>query len=909
MWAIPGLILVASGFADASPPEPPGSARLDAGGLHWSVRPVVRPDIPAVREPGWCRNPVDRFVLAGLEAAGLAPSPEADRRTLIRRLSFDLLGLPPDPDEVARFVADPAPDAWERLVDRMLASPHFGERWAQHWLDIAHYADTHGFERDRRRPHAWRYRDWVIRAFNDDLPYDRFLLHQIAGDVVAPDDPDAVIATGFLAAGPWDFVGNVETQNPALRRATRAGDLDDMLTQVMTATVGMTIHCARCHDHKVDPISQVEYYRLASVFAGATRGDRIVDASEAAGIRSRREGLEAELREVDEAIRRVRGEVFSLADVVGGGDGSGTGEAGAGLDPRTARRRVEPGGFLDGVIVNRFARSVLRFVDGTVIPDGGEDGGARIPVSSTGLAASGLPRTSGMAWDAIRKGPVNAQASTEVGGVDFATDGHSLLGLHANAGITFDLAAVREFAGWTGADLRFSATAGYGGSDAAGRADVHVFVDGVAAFAESGLTRVSGARPIEVALAASARFLTLLATDGGNGISHDQVFFGDPLLERVRRDSGGPEAMTPRSERLAALEVRRRGIAEAIDTLPEPAQVYGVVATEPPPIRLLHRGDPEQPEGDVVTPAALSWVGALPSEFAAAAVDGGEGNRRRALAEWITDPRNPLTRRVIVNRWWHHHFGRGLVATPSDFGRAGGVPSHPELLDWLAEELLAGGWSLKAIHRLIVTSAAYRQSSIADPDRAAHAEALSLDADNRWLWRQNPRRLDAESLRDGVLAVAGTLEREPFGPGFEDFVFTDAYAPIYQYVTADRPELWRRSIYRFVVRTTPNRFLRTLDCPNPATLTPVRAGTTTPVQALALANNEFMLVQARHFAERVAGEAGPEPGRQVARAFERAFQRSPTDEEAAAAAQLVASHGLFHLCRALLNANEFAHVD
>jgi hypothetical protein len=320
-------------------------------------------------------------------------------------------------------------------------------------------------------------------------------------------------------------------------------------------------------------------------------------------------------------------------------------------------------------------------------------------------------------------------------------------------------------------------------------------------------------------------------------------------------------------------------------------------------VKVNLRGNPEA-LGDEVSPGTLSAIAALPPSFGDASLP--EGERRRALADWITSPANPLTPRVIANRLWHHHFGTGLVDTPSDFGLGGGQPSHPELLDWLAAEVAARKWSLKAMHRLICTSHAYRQRSIDVPEAAA---ALAIDADNRLLWRQSPRRLDAESLRDATLAVTGCLNPEMHGPGYRDFDYEEAYAPIYRYITPDSPELWRRSIYRFIVRSTPHSFMTTLDCPNPANLTPARIETTTALQSLALMNNDFMLRQAGHFAKRLEREAGTDPAAQVRRGFALAFSREPDNAELTAAVALVESQGLAQLCRMLFNANEFVSVD
>ncbi|TWU57133.1 DUF1553 domain-containing protein [Rubripirellula reticaptiva] len=849
---------------------------------------------------------IDDFIHERLSQHGLTFSPKTDRRTLIRRLSFDLHGLPPAPESVDAFVTDADPQAYEKLVDRMLDSPHYGERFAQHWLDIAHYADTHGFERDKRRDNAWRYRDYVIRALNEDKPYDRFLQEQIAGDVLWPSDEQAVIATGFLAAGPWDFVGQVETKSPLLRRSARSLDLDDMTTQVMTATMAMTVNCARCHDHKLDPISQQEYFQLQAVFAGVRRDDRVVSDTALKQYEERRELLIARRNKIDFEAGLLEGDGLNLADIVGGGSGLGSGTYRNALDPRNAKVQTRDSGKLGNVETNRFSPSDFEFIDGVFIPDG-EDGKAEIPVSSTGITITGLPKTSGDAWDMIRNGPVASQHSPELGGIDFTKDGHSLLGLHANAGITFDVAAIRG--ALVGQDtnprdsLLFTAKLGYFGAVGGHHADAWVFVDGKQTTHFSKLTRDDGLQNIEIDLPPSSRFLTLVVTDGGNGFSMDQIGFGDPAV----RLSAPANLTVDDRQRLTELRRQRIEIDAKLEILGPTPKFYGVVAeSDVPEVRLLTRGDPESPIGEALRPAALGSLAMLTPNLGT--LESSAGERRAALARWITHPDNPLTRRVIVNRLWHWHFGKGLVDTPSDFGFGGGRPSHPELLDWLAEELAERNWSLKEIHRLILNSETYQQSSYVD-DGASAESARQIDADNRLLWRQNPRRLEAESIRDAVLFVSGKLNPERGGPGFEDFQYQEAYAPIYTYITADKPELWRRSIYRYIVRTTPNRFLTTLDCPDPANLTASRMTTTTPLQSLALYNNDFMLKQARYLAERVESDAGLHKRDQITRAFEIAFGRQPTESELILATDFVHQQGLFGLCRSLLNSNEFIYVD
>jgi hypothetical protein len=639
-----------------------------AGSNWWSLRRLTRPAVPSVRQPSWVRTPVDAFILAALEAKGLEPSPPADRATLIRRMTFDLHGLPPTPAEVDAFLRDPRPEAVERLIDRLLASPRYGERWGRHWLDVAHYGDTHGYDKDKRRDHAWPYRDYVIRSFNEDRPYARFVRQQIAGDLLEPADPEGVIATGFVAAGPWDFVGHVELREGTVDKAkTRLLDRDDMLATTVTTFMSLTVGCARCHDHKFDPIPQKDYYRLQAVFAGVDRGDRVCEAPAV-------------------AVRRTA------------------------LD----RRRM--------------------------------------------------------------------------------------------------------------------------------------------------------------ALAAERPALVGALTDA----------------KRAQLDTTTAEQ--------AALD---REVAK----LPPPALVYALVPHAPRRIHLLRRGDVEQPS-EPAHPGALSCVAALDPDFRLAD-SGDEGDRRAALAHWVADPRNPLTWRSIVNRVWLYHFGQGLVDTPSDFGRNGSRPSHPELLDWLACEFRDGGGSIKRLHRLILRSAAYQQASANRPALAR------LDADNRLLGRMNRRRLDAEAVRDSILAVSGKLDLRTGGPGFELFRFKDDHSPVYDHGAVemvDRPASWRRTVYRFVVRSVPNPFLECLDCADPNINTPVRNTTLTALQALALLNDPFVVRQAEYFAERLQGMT-PDPVRQVEEAYRLGFGRHPTAAEAIAVGAYARKYGLANACRLLFNANEFVFID
>lgn len=858
---------------------------------HWSVQPIP---------PQQNGRIIDDFITARLADQRLEMSPQADPRTLIRRLTFDLTGLPPSPEEVEAFVEQSTRPhaAYEALVDKLLASPRHGERWARHWLDIAHYADTHGFERDQLRPHAWRYRDYVIQSLNGDKPYDQFLREQIAGDVFSPQDPQAVIATGFLAAGPWDFVGHVETQSPALNRAARAGDLDDMVTQVITSTMGITINCARCHDHKLDPISQQEYYQLLAVFAGVKRDNREVSAAEAARMRDEKARLQNQSAAMRSEIARLSGEGLDLADMVGGGDGRGTGTKGSGLLLASGATTMEKLAFQENIPPNKllapkFHQDVKPFIKGIFLPQGGSESVLEI---APGIQLNDFPPTSLQSWDAVRNGPLNAQVHAKANDVDYLSEGHSVLGLHANAGIVFDLAAIRQFHQLK--NIQLHATVAFGSGEAAGdtRADIAIYVDGMRVLHRDKL-RKSDSVPVDLSIPETAAFLTFVATDGGDGIGHDLLYLGDARVQPAEADTTLNAAD---AARLDQLKMELQQLQKDIAALPEPPQVYAVVSQDTPPtIRVQRRGNPED-EAQEVVPGGFVWSSHAAAAFGDNATP--EGQRRRALAEWITHPANPLTPRVLVNRLWHHHFGQGLVTTPSDFGLGGDRPSHPELLDWLAAEFVKNGWSVKHMHKLIVMSAAYRQQS------TTPISTTNQDSGNRLLWRQNPRRLDAESLHDAVLSVAGTLNSTMGGPGYRDFNYTEAYAPIYEYITPETPDLLRRSIYRFIVRTTPHEFMSTMDCPDPANLTPARAHTTTALQALALSNNELMLQQADNFAKSIQSETSS-PEAAVRRAFARALLRAPSPVELTAGLQLATQQGLMVLCRMLLNANEFVYLD
>jgi hypothetical protein len=610
----------------------------------WSFKPVRNSPPPQVKRADLCRTPVDFFLLSRLEQQDLAFQEEANRRILLRRLKFDLHGLPPSPEEIAQFVSDYSPRAYEELVDRLLASPRYGERWARHWLDVARYTESQGFEYDHLRPNGWHYRDYVIHALNSDKPYNQFVQEQIAGDVLDPDSPEAIIATSLLVCGAYDQAGNLQA-NQTQKALSREDELEDLIATVGQGILGITINCARCHAHKFDPVPLKDYYSIKAVFQGVRHGERPI-------------GNRAEIA----------------------------------------------------------ARS-----------------------------------------------------------------------------------------------------------------------------AESNSIKIRISDPKE--------------------------------MERAMRE-------------LKPVPISYAGLRE-----------------QPSPTKLLKRGDVQSP-GEEVAPNGLSQIPQFPGDLGLVP-NAPEADRRKRFAEWVTDPRNPLTPRVIANRVWLYHFGQGIVSTPNDFGNSGGKPTHPELLDWLANYLMAQGWSVKALHRVIVCSAAYRQNS-------AHVRrAAELDADNELLWRYKPRRLEAEAIRDSMLAISGAMNWQMGGPSFRPFDVVSFNSSSYFPRDSSGAEFDRRTIYRANVNSGKDPLLDALDCPDPSVRTPRRMVTITPLQALSLMNNPFVERQARQLAARVSKETGSEKYSSrsaIERIYEYVLSRRPTQAEMEIMFTEANERGLWHVCWALLNSTEFLYV-
>ena len=689
----------------------------------WSFRPLAKPQPPAVKNGAWCRTPIDRFVLAKLDAKGLAPNPLAEKRTLIRRAYFDLIGLPPTPAQIERFLADNSPGAYEKVIDELLASPHHGERWGRHWLDLARYAESHGYEQDYDRPNAWHYRDYVIRALNADQPFDEFVRWQIAGDELAPDNVEAWKATGFLAAGTH---ATQITANQAEKE--RYDELDDMAATIGTAMLGLTVGCARCHDHKFDPIPTRDYYRLISTFTKTVRSD------------------------------------YEL--VVNGGKS------------KAAKAQWDSAHASLAAARDRFEKDQLP---------------ARLTV-----------------WEAR---------------------GESAAKLPADAAAALAVPAAQRTGAQRAAALKWYRT------------------------------QDEEWRKLEAAVSAHAatepkpeKVKALISSEG---------------VPAVRNHTQGPDFFE---------------------------QTF-----------FLSRGDLNRKQGEV-TPGFLQVLSSAPEQRWLAAPPTGARTpwRRASLAKWLTDSEagaGEIVARVIVNRLWQHHFGRGLVATPSDFGVQGEKPTHPELLDWLVGELIRGGWRLKPLHKLMMTSAAYMQSAEMGDRRSEIAKARATDPDNTLVWRHPRQRLEGEVIRDAILATTGALDPKMFGPGTLDGAMK------------------RRSIYFQIKRSQLPPMMVTFDAPDTLGSLGLRSSTTVAPQALLLMNNAQVRSSARAWAKALATQAVPDA---VKHAYLTALGRPPTDDDLATAGEFLrtqtesyktagkgdaAELALTDFCQSLLSLNEFVYVD
>lgn len=875
---------------DVAPNRANGAAARD----WWSLRPLQRPAVPDAGVAGI--HPLDAFVVRTLQDKGLKPSPEAGRSTLIRRLSFDLVGLPPTPAEIETFERDADPRAYEKLVDRLLASPHYGERWARHWLDVVHYGETHGYDKDKPRPNAWPYRDYVIRSFNADKRYTRFVQEQVAGDVLFPGTQDGIEGMGFVAAGPWDFIGHAEVPETKIDgKVARHLDRDDMVVNTMQTFTSLTVQCAQCHHHKFDPISAEDYYSLHAVFAAVDRADRQYDVDPAVArkreeLTTRQTSGQARRKTIETAIQnRAGGPLVELDRQIAAATKAGkTSEAfgyHSGIEPKpdvTKWVQVDLGRSVN------LSRVVLHPCKDDFA---GIGEGFGFPVRYR-VEASDSADFSGM--------PVMLQDRTaaDVANPKVRAQEATVAGVQARyVRVTATRLAVRS------SDF-ILALAELEVRDAADQ--------NVAAGA-----KVTSLDSIE----APVRWQRSNLTDGwapGAGVLGGRGEGDLAQLKQHREALISSSALAEEKDELARIDRELGVVKTELAALPAPSVTYvasvyrgggafqgtGAQGGKPRPIFVLSRGNVQKP-GKPAAPGTLSCVDGLPARFELPETHA-EGERRAALARWLTRADNPLPWRSIVNRVWQYHFGRGLVETSNDFGRMGALPTHPELLDWLAVEFRDGGQSMKALHRLIVTSAVYRQRS-----DAGQPAAVAIDSDNRYLWRQNRRKLEAEAVRDAVLAVSGKLDRRLGGPSFQDFVIEKPeHSPHYEYHLHDPedPRSHRRSVYRFIVRSQQQPFMTVLDCADPSMQVGRRNEGVSPLQALAMLNNPLMLTMSRHFAARLEASGGTLEG-QVAQAHFEAMGRPASAEELRDLTGFAREHGLPNLCRALFNLNEFSYVD
>jgi mono/diheme cytochrome c family protein len=777
---------------------------------HWSFQPIIRPDVPR-NDGDNGANPIDAFITAKLKDAGLARSPPADRVTLIRRLYFVLHGLPSTPDQIEQFVNDASDDAYSKLVERALKSPRYGERWAQHWLDLIRFGETDGFETNRERPNAWPYRDYVIEALNENKPYDQFVQEQIAGDAIGVD-----VATGFLVAGPHDIVKSPDIN---LTLMQRQDELADLINVTGTAFLGLTLGCARCHNHKFDPVSQVDYYAMQAVFAGVQHGERQLALS--ADAETKRAVLVKEVEATRQQLNRLTGIRAAVSHVNN---------------------------------VDRFAPVQAKFVRFTVLAtnNGSEPcidefeifaGDKNVGLGGQPTSSSTLPGYNIHKLEHINDGKYG--------------NGRSWISNERGKGwIQIELSKPEMID-----RIRW-------GRDREGK-----FSD-----------RLATRYVIEAAVDRD-KWRRIASSDGRRAYDTKNA-----ATTHYKTDHLPIQQAREAKRLIGALHESQ----SALDRLSQKTAYVGKFA-QPGPTHRLYRGEPLA-KREVVAPDAVAIIGRLGLKL-----DAPERTRRLRLAEWIVDNKNPLTARVLVNRLWQHHFGTGIVDTPSDFGANGTAPSHPQLLDWLASELIKNGWSTKHLHRLILTSRTFRQSNLPS------ANGLKVDADSRLLWRFPPRRLEAEAVRDSVLSVSGAIDLKIGGPGFNGFEVQRENVRHYFPKKNFGPGDWRRMIYMTKVRQERESVFGVFDCPDLSQVVPKRSRSTTPLQALNLFNSRFILQQAELLAQRLESETGKRSG-QLRLAFQLCFGRRPNDEELADATKLADDYGLPAVCRALLNSNEFLFI-
>lgn len=990
------------------------------GKEHWAWKPLNRPRIPPPDPWGWSDHPIDRFVAHSMQIERLQPMPQASLRVLARRMSADVLGLPLDFEQLPmQDLNRHEEELWlDRQVDAMLASPRAAERWARHWLDVVRFAESDGFETNQPRPNAYRYRDYVLEALRHDLPYDQFVRDQIAGDQYGKD-----AATGFLVGGPWD---RVKSPDPVLTANQRADELHDMVSTTGSVFLGITVGCARCHDHKFDPISQLDYYAIKACLSGVQHGERQLPQENAAGFPLPSESSEppekiarsleqtianrtptspkSSLRLLDDTASEMNS-LLPASAVAAHAEGANWGQKqqdpvrygivnlgqsytwwnapattdvaswrlvdqnaidgdGGSSDAKTIRLRVwvswgagwpthAPDASYwidaDGNLVTQEDQTQLAKIDQRYPAAGSE--GIDLPSESrwSGLKDLGIHSVTERSVLLLRSGNQPTPVTADMVVIEREPDGRAVSAMPplsspvdpecnieridasgvTSLRMTIDATngaepCIDEVECYSPDGLNIASAAKLSSSgDFPGNAfhKLEHLTDGIRGNAKSWISNQAGKgwvqldfpRPVEIAwirwsrdgedrpvyrdrLATAYRWEAKFDSEEWRLVSSHQSRMPLPLAanDQITRDWVPPQlAENLRGQWLTDWRTWQAARAASRGVPTGPMAYAGRLGT-PEPVSRLHRGDPMQPR-EPVSPAGISAIGttwSLPFES-------GDTQRRKQLAQWIASPDNPLTARVVVNRLWLHHFGRGLVGSPSDFGTQAGVPSHPELLDWLACELIARDWSLQAIHRLILTSATYRQQARHEAD--ARMERLYVGF--------TPRRLEAEPLRDAILWSAGNLDLRWGGPGFDLFQPNTNYVKVYESLDDPGPETWRRMIYQSKPRMQLESTFGPFDCPDAGQVAPKRNSSITPLQSLSLLHSPFLLRQAKSLVDRSIKESDGSPTEAISRMFQLTLGRMPQEAERKDAYQLSEQHGMIAVARALLNSNEFLYLD
>ncbi len=855
------------------PAEHKRSHISDEDRKYWAYQTVNETPVPKAPDATWARNPVDAFISAKLADSGLSPSPRATRQVLVRRAYYDLIGLPPTPEEVAKFVNDPRPEeeAWCDLIEDLLERPQYGEKWARHWLDLVRYAETNGFERDNPKPEIWRYRDYIINAFNSDKPYDRFVIEQLAGDELDQPTFDSLVATGFHRLMQWD-------DEPADRKQHVYDVLADNLQVTAETFLGSTLGCARCHDHKADPFTQEDYYSFMAFFHGVTHyqteGTLIAWATEA-----EKQKFETERKQ-------------KLAD----------------LNQQKDKLETEILSWLrNHDFLKEGETEVLTFVANALDAN-----------PTDWFYATERPSPDWMSVGFVNKSWLKAEGG-------FGKEGTP---------------GARVRTPWKTADIWMRAQFGLMelpetlALELHHDEDVEVYLNGVEVYRATGF--VTQYQTIDLgpeALAALQTGKNILAihchqTKGGQYVDA-ALRTGRPEARSIKaliKREGGPR-LANRINKDFGREILRdySQLETEIETLRHQRpgiQINGVTeAGQNPEPMFIHIRGSAHAEGDPVAPAFPAVLSGTehskPAVIPAAYQGKNTSGRRRILAEWIASPENPLTARVMMNRLWQHHFGRGIVPSTSDFGKLGEAPTHPELLNWLAAEFIRQGWSIKEMHRLLMTSATYQMSS------APRQDALAVDPTNNLFWRYSMRRLTAEEIRDSMLALSGDLNLrqggEPVFPPLPAEVLQTASRPDQAWGHSSPEDAARRSIYVHVKRSMRVPFLADFDQADTDVPCAVRFATTVPTQSLCMLNSEFVNTQAATFARRIQAEADPTPEAQVRYALTLTLNREPRAEEVAECVSLVnrleselgmkPEDALERLALLTMNLNEFVYLD